>query len=45
MPDGTPIEDAGIVPEIAVNALPEAYKEKDPTWEKAVEVLRTKALR
>jgi C-terminal processing protease CtpA/Prc len=42
MPDGTPIEGAGIAPEIAVEAPPGAYKEKDPTWERAVEVLRKK---
>jgi hypothetical protein len=44
MPDGTPIEGAGIAPDTAVDALPGAYKEKDPTWEKGVEVLRKKAL-
>jgi len=45
MPDGTPIEDAGIAPDVAVNAAPESYKEKDPTWDKAIEVLRRKASR
>jgi hypothetical protein len=40
MPDGTPVEGAGIAPDIAVAAPPGAYQEKDPTWEKAVEVLR-----
>jgi hypothetical protein len=40
MPDGTPIEGAGIAPEIAVDVPQSAYKEKDPAWEKAVEVLR-----
>ncbi len=45
LPDGTPIEGAGIAPEIAVAAPPGAYREKDPTWERAVEVLRKKASR
>jgi C-terminal processing protease CtpA/Prc len=43
LPDGTPIEGAGIAPDVAVDAPAGAYKEKDPTWEKAVEVLRKKA--
>ncbi len=45
MPDGTPIEDAGIAPDLAVNGPADAYKEKDPTWEEAIEVLRRKASR
>jgi hypothetical protein len=40
MPDGTPIEGAGIAPDIAVDAPQSAYKEKDPTWEKAIQELR-----
>jgi hypothetical protein len=40
MPDGTPIEGAGITPEVAVDALPGTYEKKDPTWDKAVEILR-----
>jgi hypothetical protein len=40
MPDGTPIEGAGIAPEIAVDVPQVAYKEKDPAWDRAVEVLR-----
>jgi hypothetical protein len=42
MPDGTPIEGAGIAPDVAVSAAPQAYREKDPTWEKALDVLREK---
>jgi C-terminal processing protease CtpA/Prc len=44
LPDGTPIEGAGIAPDIAVQAPRHAYHEKDPTWDKAVEVLRAKVL-
>jgi hypothetical protein len=43
MPDGTPIEDAGIAPEVELNFPAKAYAEKDPTWEKALELLRKKA--
>jgi hypothetical protein len=43
MPDGTPIEGAGITPDVAVDAPQSAYEKKDPTWDKAVEVLRQKA--
>jgi hypothetical protein len=43
MPDGTPIEGAGIAPDVEVNAPPEVYADKDPTWEKALDVLRKKA--
>jgi C-terminal processing protease CtpA/Prc len=43
MPDGTPIEGAGITPDVAVNAPQSDYKKKDPTWDKAVEVLRQRA--
>jgi RNA polymerase sigma-70 factor (ECF subfamily) len=42
MPDGSPIEGVGIRPDVAV-ALPEdAYRDRDPTLEKALEVLRRK---
>jgi hypothetical protein len=44
LPDATPIEGAGIVPDIAVAAPQNAYKEKDPTWDKAIETLRKRAL-
>ena len=43
MPDGTPIEGAGIAPDVAVDAPQSAYEKKDPTWDKAVEVLRQRA--
>jgi hypothetical protein len=42
MPDGTPIEGAGIAPAVAVDAPPAAYADKDATWEKALAVLRAK---
>jgi hypothetical protein len=44
MPDGRPIEGVGIAPDVEVNAAPEAYEGKDPTWEKALEVLRKKVI-
>jgi hypothetical protein len=43
MPDGTPIEGAGITPDIAVDAPQSAYEKKDPTWDNAVEILRKRA--
>jgi RNA polymerase sigma-70 factor (ECF subfamily) len=43
MPDGTPIEGAGVAPDVEVNASAQDYAEKDPTWEKALAVLRDKA--
>src|SRR5262249_14368123 len=37
LPDGTPIEGGGMAPQDAPSV---GYKEKDPTWDKAVEILR-----
>jgi len=42
LPDGTPIEGRGIPPEILVDRPWASYQEADPTWERAVEVLREK---
>jgi len=42
MPDGTVFEGEGIAPDVVVEALPEAYQDKDPTLERALEVLRQK---
>jgi RNA polymerase sigma-70 factor (ECF subfamily) len=42
MPDGTPIEGAGIAPDLELNFPAADYAEKDPTWERAVETLRKK---
>ncbi|HEV3203727.1 MAG TPA: S41 family peptidase [Gemmataceae bacterium] len=42
MPAGTPIEGIGISPDLELNFPADAYAEKDPTWEKALEVLRKK---
>jgi hypothetical protein len=42
LPDGTPVEGRGVSPEILVD-LPEAsYNTADPTWERALKVLREK---
>jgi hypothetical protein len=43
LPDGTPVEDKGIAPQVLVNEPPDAYRERDPTWEKAIEVMKEKA--
>src|SRR5262249_14047866 len=37
---GTPMAWVGITPEVAVDAPQSAYEKKDPTWDKAVEILR-----
>lgn len=42
MPDGEPIEDRGIQPDVVVDLPQTAYEKSDPTWNKAVEVLRGK---
>jgi len=44
LPDGTPIEGRGVPPEIVVDEPKSAYRQADPTWNRAVEVLgvRTK---
>jgi hypothetical protein len=42
LPDGTPIEGKGIVPDVEVTAPAGAYVNADPTWEKAIEALRIK---
>jgi C-terminal processing protease CtpA/Prc len=41
-PDGTPVEGRGIPPEILVDRPESAYEKSDPTWERAVEILRAK---
>jgi C-terminal processing protease CtpA/Prc len=40
MPDGQPIEGRGIQPRIRVDVPDIAFKDKDPIWERAVELLR-----
>jgi len=40
MPDGTPIEGVGIPPEVAVDLPETAYRDRDPTLDRALEVLR-----
>ena len=42
MPDGTPIEGRGVRPEIEVNLAQPAYEDADPTWARAVALLRAK---
>jgi hypothetical protein len=40
LPDGTPIEGRGVPPQIVVDLPETAYANADPTWERAVNVLR-----
>ncbi len=40
MPDGTPIEDMGIAPDITLSDPVSAYADDDPTWRRAVKVLQ-----
>jgi C-terminal processing protease CtpA/Prc len=42
LPDGTPVEGRGVPPEIVVDLPETAYEKADPTWERAVQVLRQK---
>jgi len=42
LPDGTPIEGRGVSPEILVDLPKEEYKNADPTWQRALKVLRAK---
>ncbi len=42
LPDGTPVEDRGVPPMIIVDQPASAYKQTDPTWDRAVELLRAK---
>jgi carboxyl-terminal processing protease len=42
MPDGTPIEDRGIQPQILLDLPETAFETRDPIWEKAMEVLRNR---
>jgi C-terminal processing protease CtpA/Prc len=42
LPDGSPIEGRGVVPEIVVDAPKSAYQHADPAWNRAVELLRSK---
>jgi hypothetical protein len=42
LPDDTPIEDRGVPPQIIVDLPERLYDDADPTWERAVQVLREK---
>jgi C-terminal processing protease CtpA/Prc len=44
-PNGTPVEGRGIRPDVVVDLPEAAYEEADPTWEKAVDVLRARVKR
>src|SRR5262249_2699476 len=39
-PEGTPIEDVGVQPEVPVKAAPDAFDAKDPVMETALALLR-----
>jgi hypothetical protein len=40
LPDGTPVEGRGIAPEIELDDPLEAYRDSDPTWRRAIDLLR-----
>jgi hypothetical protein len=42
LPDGTPVEDRGILPELPIDLPESAYADADPTWQRALRVLREK---
>jgi C-terminal processing protease CtpA/Prc len=42
LPDGTPVEGRGVPPEILVDLPETSYEHADPTWERALKVLREK---
>jgi C-terminal processing protease CtpA/Prc len=42
LPDGTPIEDRGVIPQIEANFPPSSFGAKDPVLEKGLEVLKEK---
>ena len=42
LPDGRPVEGRGVPPEVLVELPEAAYLEKDPSWEKAIDLLRAK---
>lgn len=41
LPDGTSIEDVGIVPDVVVEFPRETYRNEDPTWRRAIAELRS----
>ncbi len=43
LPDGSPVEDVGIVPDVVLEISPDAYRDEDPTWERAISELRDRA--
>jgi carboxyl-terminal processing protease len=42
LPDGTPVEGRGIIPNILVDLPESAYLKDDPSWSRALDVLRQK---
>ncbi len=42
MPDGSAIEDVGIKPDVTLNFPAAEYRDRDPTWDAAVQLLRDK---
>jgi RNA polymerase sigma-70 factor (ECF subfamily) len=44
LPDGTTVEDKGVIPDEAVTFPAEAYTEADPTWDHAIEVLKKQTI-
>jgi len=42
LPDGSPIEGRGVPPDVVVDQPEPAYQNSDPTWDRAVELLRAK---
>lgn len=42
LPDGTPLEGRGIVPDVEDDEPVDAYRRSDPTWERALVLLREK---
>jgi hypothetical protein len=42
LPDGTPIEGHGVLPNVVVDKPESDYQTSDPTWDRAVELLRSK---
>jgi hypothetical protein len=43
LPDGTPVEDRGVQPEVIVDEPKSAYEKADPTWDRALKLLRAKS--
>lgn len=42
LPDGTPVEDHGVLPDVLVEQPAKTYQRADPTWDRAVDLVRAK---